>query len=109
MPGEAKTRLKIAERDAHSLIEHDGHLTQKASFLLDATLGLISNQQNRIIKSFSGVAVVFMPPTLVASIYGMNFEHMPELAQRWGYPASLALMMLSAIAPYLYFKRRGWL
>jgi magnesium transporter len=109
MPSEAKARLKTAERDLRSLVEHDGHLSQKASFLLDATLGLISNQQNRIIKIFSVVAVVFMPPTLVASIYGMNFEHMPELAQRWGYPVSLALMMLSAITPYLYFKRRGWL
>ncbi len=109
MPGEAKVRLETAERDVRSLMEHDGHLTQKVAFLLDATLGLINNQQNRIIKIFSVVAVVFMPPTLVASIYGMNFAHMPELAQRWGYPASLALMVLAAIAPYLYFKRRGWL
>ena len=109
MPEEARARLKTAERDVHSLMEHDGHLTQKVAFLLDATLGLINNQQNKIIKIFSVVAVVFMPPTLVASIYGMNFAHMPELAQRWGYPASLALMVLAAIAPYLYFKRRGWL
>lgn len=109
MPAEAKARLKTVERDVRSLMEHGGHLTQKASFLLDATLGLINNQQNRIIKIFSVVAVVFMPPTLVASIYGMNFAHMPELAEPWGYPASLGLMVLSAIAPYLYFKHRGWL
>ena len=109
MPENARAKLKIAERDLRSLIEHDGHLTQKAGFLLDATLGLINNQQNKIIKIFSVVAVVFMPPTLVASVYGMNFEHMPELARWWGYPASLALMALSAAAPYLYFKRRGWL
>jgi magnesium transporter len=109
LPEEAKARLATAERDVHSLMEHDGHLTQKVAFLLDATLGLINNQQNKIIKIFSVVAVVFMPPTLVASIYGMNFAHMPELAQRWGYPASLALMVAAAIAPYLYFKRRGWL
>jgi magnesium transporter len=109
MPAEAKARLKTAERDLRSLVEHDAHLTQKAGFLLDATLGLINNQQNKIIKIFSVVAVVFMPPTLVASIYGMNFAHMPELAQAWGYPASLALMALAAVAPYLYFKRRGWL
>jgi magnesium transporter len=86
-----------------------GHLTDKFSFLLDAILGLINNQQNKIIKVFSVVAVVFMPPTLVASVYGMNFEHMPELAWGWGYPASLVLMALSAVAPYLYFKHRGWL
>ena len=109
LPEEAKARLATAERDVHSLMEHDGHLTQKVAFLLDATLGLINNQQNKIIKIFSVVAVVFMPPTLVASIYGMNFAHMPELAQRWGYPASLALMVVAAIAPYLYFKHRGWL
>jgi magnesium transporter len=109
MPAEAKARLKTAERDMRSIMEHDAHLTQKAGFLLDATLGLINNQQNKIIKIFSVVAVVFMPPTLVASIYGMNFAHMPELARAWGYPASLALMALAAVAPYLYFKRRGWL
>jgi magnesium transporter len=109
MPENARAKLKTAERDVRSLMEHDGHLTQKAAFLLDATLGLINNQQNKIIKLFSVVAVVFMPPTLVASIYGMNFDHMPELAQQWGYPASLMLMVLSAIAPYLFFKHKGWL
>jgi magnesium transporter len=109
MPEEGRAQLATAERDLHSLVEHDGHLTQKAGFLLDATLGLINNQQNKIIKIFSVVAVVFMPPTLVASVYGMNFARMPELAQAWGYPASLALMALAAVAPYLYFKRRGWL
>jgi magnesium transporter len=109
MPEEGRAQLATAERDLRSLVEHDAHLTQKAGFLLDATLGLINNQQNKIIKIFSVVAVVFMPPTLVASVYGMNFAHMPELAQAWGYPASLALMALAAVAPYLYFKRRGWL
>jgi magnesium transporter len=109
LPEDARVRLKTVERDLRSLMEHDGHLTQKTSFLLDATLGLINNQQNKIIKIFSVVAVVFMPPTLVASIYGMNFAYMPELAQVWGYPVSLALMVLSAATPYLYFKRRGWL
>ena len=74
MPEEGRAQLATAERDLHSLVEHDGHLTQKAGFLLDATLGLINNQQNKIIKIFSVVAVVFMPPTLVASIYGMNFD-----------------------------------
>ena len=109
MPENTRTKLEIAERDVRSLMEHDGHLTQKVAFLLDATLGLISNQQNKIIKIFSVVAVVFLPPTLVASIYGMNFEHMPELDWLAGYPFALALMVVSAIAPYFFFKHKGWL
>ena len=84
-------------------------LSNKINFLLDATLGLINLQQNQIIKIFSVAAVVFLPPTLVASIYGMNFDHMPELKWALGYPWALGLMVASAILPYLYFKRRGWL
>lgn len=84
-------------------------LSNKINFLLDATLGLITLQQNQIIKIFSVAAVVFLPPTLVASIYGMNFDHMPELKWMLGYPWALGLMIASAILPYLYFKRRGWL
>ena len=79
------------------------------NFLLDATLGLISLEQNQIIKIFSVAAVVFLPPTLVASIYGMNFDHMPELSWPFGYPFALALMAISAVVPYLFFKRKGWL
>jgi magnesium transporter len=79
------------------------------NFLLDATLGLINLQQNQIIKIFSVAAVVFLPPTLVASIYGMNFDMMPELKWMLGYPWALGLMALSAILPYLFFKRRGWI
>ncbi|EFG8199798.1 magnesium transporter, partial [Escherichia coli] len=79
------------------------------TFLLDATLGLINLEQNQIIKIFSVAAVVFLPPTLVASIYGMNFEIMPELQWSFGYPYALALMVASAIVPYLFFKRKGWL
>ena len=78
------------------------------SFLLDATLGTINIEQNRIIKLFSVAAVVFLPPTLVASIYGMNFRHMPELDWVAGYPMAIVLMLLSAALPYLYFKRKGW-
>ncbi len=77
--------------------------------MLDATLGLVGIQQNGIIKIFSVIAVVFMPPTLVASIYGMNFEHMPEFEWLLGYPWALLLMLLSAVGPYLFFKWRGWL
>ena len=78
-------------------------------FLLDATLGMINIEQNDIIKIFSVAAVVFLPPTLVASIYGMNFEHMPELKWCFGYPFALLLMVASAVLPYLFFKRKGWL
>jgi magnesium transporter len=82
-------------------------MTQNNTFLLDATLGLISIQQNDIIKFFSVAAVVFLPPTLVASVYGMNFHHMPELDWIYGYPMAIGLMVLSAVVPYLLIRRRG--
>jgi magnesium transporter len=81
----------------------------KASFLLEATLGLINIEQNNIIKIFSVVAVMLMPPTLVASIYGMNFHFMPELSWHLGYPWAILLMAISGLVPYLFFRRRGWL
>jgi magnesium transporter len=92
-----------------SLTDHVSFLSSKINFLLDATLGMISIEQNAIIKIFSVVAVVFLPPTLIASIYGMNFAYMPELEWTPGYPWALLLMLASAITPYLYFRRRGWL
>lgn len=101
--------IKLIQRDALSLGEHARALSTKINFLLDATLGLINLEQNQIIKIFSVAAVVFLPPTLVASIYGMNFRYMPELEWYVGYPFALGLMVLSAILPFLYFKRRGWL
>ena len=104
-----RARIKTLTRDCHSLIEHAGSLTNKVTFLLDATLGLLNIQQNGIIKIFSVAAVVFLPPTLVASIYGMNFDVMPELRWILGYPFALLLMVVSAIVPYLFFKYRGWL
>jgi magnesium transporter len=106
---EARQRLKLVQRDVGSLAEHAAFLSSKTSFLLDATLGVINLEQNQIIKIFSVAAVVFLPPTLVASIYGMNFTSMPELDWPFGYPLALVLMVASAIVPYLYFKRRGWL
>jgi magnesium transporter len=84
-------------------------LSDRISFLLNANLGLISNEQNQIIKLFSVMAVMLMPPTLVASVYGMNFRHMPELEWVDGYPMALGLMVLSAIIPFFYFRRKGWL
>jgi magnesium transporter len=104
-----RERLKTLSRDLRSLSDHSGFLSQKVTFLLDATLGMINIEQNAIIKIFSVAAVVFLPPTLVASIYGMNFEMMPELDWLFGYPFAIGLMVLSAILPFLYFKRRGWL
>ncbi len=106
---ENKARIKILQRDIVSLTDHATFLSGKISFLLDAVLGLISIEQNGIIKIFSVAAVVFLPPTLVASIYGMNFQFMPELQWKLGYPFAILLMILSAILPFLYFKRKGWL
>lgn len=104
-----KERVKSISRDVMSLSENAGFLTQNVGFLLDAALGRISIEQNAIVKIFSVAAVIFLPPTLVASIYGMNFQFMPELHLRFGYPMALGLMVLSAVVPYLWFKRKGWL
>jgi magnesium transporter len=82
---------------------------EKVRFLLDATLGVINIRQSDVIKIFSVVAFVFLPPTLIASIYGMNFKHMPELDWTWGYPMALGLMVLSALVPYFLFKWKKWL
>jgi len=106
---DVRNRFRNLARDAMALSDHASFVSNKISFLLEATLGLINIEQNAIIKIFSVAAVVFLPPTLIASIYGMNFEHMPELSWQAGYPWALGLMVVSAILPYLYFKRRGWL
>ncbi len=105
----ARHHLRTVAGDLTSLGDHASFLSSKVAFLLDATLGLISNEQNRIINVLSVVAVVFGPPTLIAGIYGMNFQFMPELKWPLGYPFALALMVASAVLPYWYFKRRGWL
>lgn len=107
--GEPRERLETLSRDIAALSDHVSFLSNKVNFLLDATLGMINIEQNSIIKIFSVVAVVFLPPTLIASIYGMNFEVMPELKWHIGYPLAIVLMMLSSLFPYLYFKRRKWL
>jgi magnesium transporter len=106
---DVRAQLKSMQRDVVSLTDHASYLTNKVIFLLDAMLGVVNIQQNNIIKIFSVVAVVLMPPTLVASIYGMNFHHMPELDWRLGYPLALGVMVLAGILPYLYFKWRKWL
>lgn len=107
---------RITGKDVIALADHANFVSSKVTFILDATLGLINSdqntinsQQNKIIKLFSVLAVVLLPPTLVASIYGMNFQHMPELRWPWGYPMALGLMLLSAVGPYLLFKYKRWL
>jgi magnesium transporter len=96
-------------RDIDSLDSHTAFLFDKINFLMDATVGFININQNKIIKIFSVASVALLPPTLIASIYGMNFQFMPELAQPWGYPYALALMVASALVPMWYFRKRGWL
>ena len=94
-------------RDIESLDSHTAFLFDKINFLMDATVGFININQNKIIKIFSVASVALLPPTLIASVYGMNFQHMPELAKEWGYPYALLLMLASALGPMWYFRKRG--
>lgn len=96
-------------RDIQSLSEHAGFISGNITFLLDASLGLINVEQNAIIKIFSIASVVLLPPTLVASVYGMNFRVMPELDWQLGYPWALAAMVISAVIPFFFFRWKGWL
>jgi magnesium transporter len=96
-------------RDIESLDGHTSFLFDKINFLMDATVGFININQNKVIKIFSVSSVAFLPPTLIASIYGMNFDWMPELKWGAGYPFAVVLMVITAIAPFLYFRHRGWL
>lgn len=115
IPRDANKKNKIIDqiykltKDVSSLADHGNFLSNKITFLLDATLGLISIEQNSIIKIFSVAAVIFLPPTLIASIYGMNFSNMPELSTKYGYPIAIIAMIFSSIIPYLYFKSKKWL
>jgi magnesium transporter len=106
---ELRHHLTSLTTDVTALIEHTSYLIDSLQFLLDASLGLISIEQNAAMKLFSWAAVVFLPPTLIAGIYGMNFHYFPELSWHYGYAISLALMFASAVCPYLYFKKRGWI
>ena len=101
--------VKVLTRDTQSLLEQAGSIAGNAGFLLDAALGLVNIEQSQIIKIFSVVAFVFLPPTMIASIYGMNFERMPELHWHYGYLFAVCMMILSAVLPYLFFKRKNWL
>ena len=108
LPADVKPRLETVRQDVASLNDYDAHLVSKVQLLLDATLGMINIEQNNIIKVLAVASVVGIPPTLVASMYGMNFRHMPELEWAWGYPYGLAVIAASAIVPLLWFKWRGW-
>ncbi len=96
-------------RDIESLDSHTAFLFDKINFLMDATVGFININQNKIIKIFSVASVALLPPTLIASVYGMNFKFMPELEWEFGYVYVIGLMVLSAVGPMLYFRKRGWL
>ncbi len=104
-----REQLKTMQRDVASLTDHASYLAGKITFVLDAMLGVVNLEQNNIIKLFSVMAVVLMPPTLIASIYGMNFKIMPELEWTHGYPMALVLMLIAAVVPYYIFKLKKWL
>jgi magnesium transporter len=105
----ARTHLASLMTDVTSLVDHSGFLGDNLIFLLESALGLISIEQNAAMKLFSWAALIFLPPTLIAGIYGMNFEHMPELDWLYGYPIALGLIVATAVLPILYLKRRGWI
>ena len=105
---EEKSLMVTARQDLTSLVDFEGHLSGKTQFLLDAILGFINTEQNDIFKVLTIASVVGIPPTLIASMYGMNFHNMPELSWRWGYQYGIVLIALSAVVPIIWFKRRGW-
>ena len=102
-------RLVTLKQDIKGMIKHGEFLNQKLEFQLESTLGLINIEQTHIIKTFTVLAMIFMPPTLIASIYGMNFRYIPELNLHFGYPLAMGIMIVSSVFPYLFFKRKGWL
>jgi magnesium transporter len=108
-PKSMREPTKTALRDLQTMEQDASFKAQKVQFLLDSTLGRINLAQNDIIKLFSVIAVIFMPPTVIASVYGMNFKEMPELDWHWGYPLAIMLMVFAAIGPYVFFRWKKWL
>lgn len=106
---DSRVRYRTLSRDVLAMTDHSNFLGNKVSFLLDATLGMVSIDQNNVVKIFSVVTVFLLPPSVIAGFYGMNFEHIPWLHETWGPWAGIGMMLASAIAPYVYFKRRRWL
>jgi magnesium transporter len=109
LTNDVRTRLHIQAHDVTAMSDHASFLGNNVSFILDATLGMVSIDQNNILKIFSVVTVFMLPPSVIGAIYGMNFDHIPWAHKSWGFPAALALMAASAIIPYVFFKRRRWL
>ena len=109
LPADQLEQARDVLRDVESLLPHNESFSQRVNFLLQSAMGFINIEQNRIIKIFSVVSVIFLPPTLVASSYGMNFQFMPELNWQFGYPFAIGLMLMAGLAPYLFFKHKGWL
>lgn len=106
---EARARFRTLSRDVIAMSDHASFLGDKVQFVLDATLGMVTIDQNNILKIFSVVTVFLLPPSVIAGFYGMNFEHIPWLNEPWGWWAALGMMVVSALLPYLWFKRKGWL
>ena len=109
IPAELQPKFSMIIKDINSLVEHCKFSFDRLDYLQDTFLGYVNIEQNNIIKIFTIASVIFLPPTLIASIYGMNFEYMPELSKRWGYPAAIFLMVFSVVSILLYFKRKKWL
>ena len=109
VPEDVREELRILIKDVNSLIDYTKFNFERLSYLQNTFLGLLNIEQNKVIKIFTVIATIFIPPTLIASIYGMNFENMPELHWQYGYFFALALMFLSASVPIIFFKRKGWL
>ncbi|HEV7432441.1 MAG TPA: magnesium transporter CorA family protein [Steroidobacteraceae bacterium] len=109
LTNDVRTRLRTQARDVIALSDHASFLGNNVSFILDATLGMVNIDQNNILKIFSVVTVFLLPPSVIGAIYGMNFDHIPWAHESWGFMAALALMVASALIPYLIFKRRRWL
>jgi magnesium transporter len=103
-----KAHIKTMSRDVASLSDHTSFLANKITFLLDATLGMVSIEQNRVIRILAVASTVFLPPTVLASIWGMNFHHMPELDWVWGYPIAIVTILISGLLPFIWFRMRGW-
>lgn len=109
MSQEARTRFRLLSRDVIALSDHASFLGDKVAFALDATLGMVTIDQNNILKIFSVVTVFLLPPSVIAGVFGMNFEHMPWLHDGWGFGAALGAMIASALLPWLWFKHKRWL
>jgi magnesium transporter len=109
VPQEVRTRLRTLSHDVVGMSDHASFLSTNLNFILDATLGMINIDQNNILKIFSMVTVFLLPPSVIGALFGMNFSHIPAAALPWGFWGALGLMVVSAVLPYLLFRRKGWL